>query len=986
MTIPNRIITLLTAIAVAIPLSLPLAPTASAYRGVCVDHRGAFNVNAVVEFKRRRGGPDYGDWNDQKGFDTTRSVRIISGQISPMAKSFFKGLIETDWLCATAEELGNPAPGTPFSVRVEADWGPAGGISSYCQLRPEHRHNDNGQEWHKVHVWADTRNLDAPFAVRVDGTAFAPKCRFSDIIKGPHMWRGCVEGPAGFRNSACYAWRPRVVTSLNLAHHKGKDYYYFDPNVDHGRKKIPLPGDPVNSAYFFADRNLAAHLASVLRRGAHPEKPGAEGTPLELAIKRDRPEIARVLLLQHESLPQNNISFPANPNKLNSEGLTPMHMAALRGQWDIVEMMLLAGGNPNARSYERVSPTGSAGDIKSAVRDAGLNELVEFAPHTFLTPFEMAMSLKNPVLTDAQANMFRMMKAKGADLYGDEMEPLLLAAVGNLNPGFTGELFRVNLRGAIQGKDEKRMAALAALVRSLHARDGGVPAWADPNQPLQYGAPALVRTFQSGFPAGAKHLALLPGIRLTPDLLADSDAALEFAQRMAQENNTEMLDALFAAGVPPNPEYFYSPPVSPEMGAILGKHGGLDLPYKDGKTPLQDAASWNEADGVRALLEWGADPDIVDQDGRTALEMAVYARATHSALALLEAGADASGSTMLHWLAARSTDREWGAFLAALLEAGMDPNPEARTPERNWTPLRHAIEVNAVDAALALLEHGAEAREVDATQLTTQEGGVSAELFVALADAGMKLDPLAATPEGEPLLHWAARLGNMEIFRAIADEAGDDDLRVESGGRTALEVARESGSDAAARYLEDRTKDMSAFNENGDTVLHVAACNNDRAAARRWLNAGADPNQFNRNGFSSLHDMVIIREECWRYPGRTGPDAEVVRILLEGGADPNLPSAHDAGADYKVGGFECCGRVVQYQGKTALQMAAMSGFVKLAEMMLEYGGDPLIRGGNDPENGNTIDNALYPQWYVQTFPNSRKVQFGRKLEEEYGGN
>ena len=76
---------------------------------------------------------------------------------------------------------------------------------------------------------------------------------------------------------------------------------------------------------------------------------------------------------------------------------------------------------------------------------------------------------------------------------------------------------------------------------------------------------------------------------------------------------------------------------------------------------LHDAAAAGNADAVRALLDFGVDPNVRDANGSTPLLLASWFGRRDAGLALLAAGADttfrdARGRTALDWALSRHDD------------------------------------------------------------------------------------------------------------------------------------------------------------------------------------------------------------------------------------------------------------------------------------------------------------------------------------------
>lgn len=148
----------------------------------------------------------------------------------------------------------------------------------------------------------------------------------------------------------------------------------------------------------------------------------------------------------------------------------------------------------------------------------------------------------------------------------------------------------------------------------------------------------------------------------------------------------------------------------PAIAAAL--RGGADVDDTDdvGRPLLHVAAQLGHAAALGELLDSGAYPDAVDRIGQTALMVA--ARLGRAALVapLIDAGADVNhraepsglAMTALHQAAAGGAT----AIVAALIAAGAELDA---TDTRGRTPLRWAVDHGMTDAAIALLEAGADA-------------------------------------------------------------------------------------------------------------------------------------------------------------------------------------------------------------------------------------------------------------------------------------
>ena len=263
-------------------------------------------------------------------------------------------------------------------------------------------------------------------------------------------------------------------------------------------------------------------------------------------------------------------------------------------------------------------------------------------------------------------------------------------------------------------------------------------------------------------------------------------------------------------------------------------------------------------------------------------------------LSLLEAGADpnataADGATALHWAAYH----DHGEAAGRLLDAGADPNA---TNDLDATPLWNASLNGSATMVGRLLAAGADPNAAllggESVLMTAARTG-SPDVVGMLLDAGA--DPNATGTRGQTALMWAAAQKHSDTVRLLVERGADVDARSESwsqlmaipphsepanqqmvphGANTALLFAARVGDLESARILVAAGSDLNATDAWGVTPTVYAAHSGFRELAEFFVDSGADPNIAGA-GFSALH-LAILRR-----------DGELVRILLEHGADPN---------------------------------------------------------------------------------------------------
>ncbi len=266
-------------------------------------------------------------------------------------------------------------------------------------------------------------------------------------------------------------------------------------------------------------------------------------------------------------------------------------------------------------------------------------------------------------------------------------------------------------------------------------------------------------------------------------------------------------------------------------------------------TALMLAARQGAMEGVRALIEGGADVNLTDPDGTSALVMATVNVHYDVAALLLETGADpnvadASGMAALYAAVDMHTtgplinrpsrkptgDLDAVELVKLILKRGGNPNARLKTP------------------TLQRYHNGGDALLTDgATPLMRAAKSTDVAVMQLLLDDGA--DPSMMTRNLSTPLMFAAGLG---------------------GGRGRTD---EDAIKAMALCLKYGA-DVNAYNTAGQTALHIAVERSDRLVTFLTEN-GAELNLTDRDGRTPLD--IALGKAASTFQGRRGAQPSVVR-------------------------------------------------------------------------------------------------------------
>jgi len=359
-------------------------------------------------------------------------------------------------------------------------------------------------------------------------------------------------------------------------------------------------------------------------------------------------------------------------------------------------------------------------------------------------------------------------------------------------------------------------------------------------------------------------------------------------------------------------------------------------PY--GLTPLLAASQQGNLTIVDKLLTKGAYTQARTQAGETAFYFAVAGEHIEVAKRLLKQGVDANQSfgSSYHplYTAIQKGNKE---LVELLLQHGANPLMKLRgfTPAQ-WASLHKQNDILdlliqkarqdsfqgfiAVDLPpLLKATNNGELREVrrllaEGADPNQVEGGLPIlaalrsgyhVIVKELLDHGADIN-LQNIHDGETVLMWAARKGDIDLFKQVMEKNPDVNVRSKNGA-SALLFAPQGKNPEIVKILLDHNAEVNIKGHNGITPLLVAAQNGNPKIVKMLIEHGADVHAKTDFGESALESAMTSRH------------IEVVRQLLSAGINVTEP--------LKTGWYP-------------LHVTATAGNKELVELLLAHGADP----------------------------------------------
>jgi len=348
---------------------------------------------------------------------------------------------------------------------------------------------------------------------------------------------------------------------------------------------------------------------------------------------------------------------------------------------------------------------------------------------------------------------------------------------------------------------------------------------------------------------------------------------------------------------------------------------GVDSRMLDGSTALHWAVLRDQQAAVAFLLNSGADVEARNRNGVYPLSLAALNGSEAVTAQLLGAGADVNatlpnGETVL-MIAARTGST---AVLELLLAKGA--LVDVRDPEYQQTALMIAARENHPQAVAVLLRAGAE------VNLRTRLG----EMLV-------HIPPCKGTGCGSE---------GLGINRSGVPDRGE--RHEQKGGMTALLYAAREGNTEVARTLLEAGASVSLAEANSIGPLLMALLNNQPDTAALLLEHGAEVNQVDFWGRTPLFAAVDYRNLALNSANEDSPVTNhverepiyrMIARLIDMGADVNARTLEwppEKKWLYALNDVSW----VDMTGMTPFIRAAEAGDIQVMRLLLEHGADPHI--------------------------------------------
>ena len=687
--------------------------------------------------------------------------------------------------------------------------------------------------------------------------------------------------------------------------------------------------------YLAVENGLVVLAVRLIEAGAGIDCAGTGGlTPLALACKLG--SIATLLLL---------LNAGANIHRSDSSGFWPLHHATIAGRVECIRMLLDAGANPSRNNQALWSPLLHAASrghrtiIKLLLAaGADIQETNDIGRNSIFFAIDGKVSC-----------MELLLEAGGDPNHKDEsMHTPLFHAIWTDNNAMAEVLLKAGADVNAVDNTGQTAVYLATLRNNAEIMQKLIAAGADPNHFVPPRAPPLLEAVEKGFSKIVETLLEHKNIDIN---VTDSES--RSALWIAISNRNGEIVKMLLDGENDIDVNAASPPKWPplvvgaaddfvDMVELLLRRKGTDvnITNSEGDCALAQASFRGYAEIVRLLLDSGADPNLTPPDKRPPLHLAAtenHVEVVNLLLANERINVDiTNGGTAL----TQVTEEGNVEVAKLLLAAGANVNLAA---DSKWPPLLTAadklfvelvrlflvqedIDVNVTDQeSQSALYKAAMDGHVEIIEMLLKAGGdpniQTSQLFTPLMAAAYygftEVVRLLVTHQGieadltdnldQTSLYKAAGEGHIEVVELLLNAGANVNHQTDEKWTPLQTAVYNKRPEIVKLLLNQNDIDLNATNSEDRYALFHAITNNDTEMVKLLLDAGAEPNLAPKTIAPPLPTA-----------GQRGV-LEILDLLIDAGADPNLPCP---------------------DGNSALFLATAHSTVEAMERLLDAGADP----------------------------------------------
>ena len=694
-----------------------------------------------------------------------------------------------------------------------------------------------------------------------------------------------------------------------------------------------------NTMQFQSNPRSALHIAAANCKLEEVQRLVEDGVALDCGDPCGRTALWGAAKRGHKSIIRFLLQNGSCGNLPDSEGVTPIDIAAIEGHWDTVDEFLkhdtIIGPEGTEYLTNQLYEASESDEIEVVRKILNCGISVDTNNKFGYTPLHVAVM-------SGHIGVTRILLESGARVNAidcDGKTPIILAA----ERGYV-EMVRelLNNCASVNTSNEEVITPLSSALANGH-----VVVF---KELLNYGAEVDIRDEFGDTPL---YTAAREGqVEIVRELL-NHGASVDFAnqegtsplQIAAREGHVEIVRELLnhdAAVNLVNKKGTSTLQIAAQKGHVeivrelLNHDAAVNLADEGGQTPLQLATIQGHAEVVRELLKHGANANLADKKGATPLLLTVQESNVEVLREFLNHGVsmdleDEEGRTPLQ-LAALKGHLD---IVRELLRHGT--SADLATVE-GYTPLQLAAVGGYVEIVRELLNHGA------SVDLTNIMGFTPLQLAAVGADeeqySELLTDSFSAylANEDHTPLGIAAKTTHVEVVRELLTHGASVDL-ANVVGYTPLGFAARAGQAEVVRELLNHGARKDLADKKGKTPLFLAVKQGHVEVVRELLKHGASVNLATKKGKTPLQ---IASNEY---------HIEIVLELLKHGANVDLAdkesytpllSAAEIGHEEFVRellSHSVSAALTSEEGHTPLQLAAIRGYVDVVRELLSRGAD-----------------------------------------------